>query len=442
MRPPFPQPASSGGAVDGVDGNDQRSIYSDDHHGMSSDHGKKHHRISRVTSLALGIMTMGVIVLGIFFFMDRNEVTMVKGSSRNANFQGLVSPATLQEHNVPEDCWLALYGNVYDLTEYALEHPGGPEWITDFCGVDATRAYGMEHPVILLRIIPETLLGKLVVSPDEPTPDPAEVSTEEPTDVATEVPTQSPTLLPTTQAPTRAPVQDPTVSPLSAPTESPSQAPTSIPTADPTETPTGTPTAAPTLPVTTAPTNERHPIIITFPTANETEAPTEVATEAPAQSQTATITMAPSPTPTLGFRTTAAPTQGIIITKGPTGAPTKVPTPKPTPKPTSKPTPKPTPKPTREPTPEPTPRPSRMPTPKPVKMCVESFYTARDVAGHADQYDCWYILYDVVYDFTDYVDRYVSVDGGVCAQMEDRERTASEHCSHQRHGDFYSFSFF
>jgi cytochrome b involved in lipid metabolism len=363
---------------DGVDGNDKRSevFEQDEHHNVSSERGAHPSRVSRLISLALGIMTMGVIVLGIFFFMDRNEVTMVKGSSRNENFQGTVSPATLQEHNVPEDCWLALYGNVYDLTDYAPEHPGGPEWITDFCGVDGTRAYDMEHPVILLRIVPETLLGKLVVPPTEPTPVPAEVPAESPAEAPVDLPisnlfvteaapTLSPTLPPTTIAPTRAPVPEPTISPSSSPTNYPSQAPTPVPTADPTATPTQMPNGIPTTVPSGAPTKASIPA-----TKN----------------------------PTLVVRETETPT------KVSTSEPTPKPTPKPTPQPTPQPSPKPTPKPTREPTPEPTPRPSRMPTPKPVKMCVESFYTTRDVADHADQYDCWYILYDIIYDFTDYVD--------------------------------------
>jgi cytochrome b involved in lipid metabolism len=40
----------------------------------------------------------------------------------------------------------------------------------------------------------------------------------------------------------------------------------------------------------------------------------------------------------------------------------------------------------------------------PAKQCDVMHYTAGDVAGHATRNDCWFILYDVVYDITDYVD--------------------------------------
>jgi cytochrome b involved in lipid metabolism len=40
------------------------------------------------------------------------------------------------------------------------------------------------------------------------------------------------------------------------------------------------------------------------------------------------------------------------------------------------------------------------------QMCDVEHYTAADVEGHAVRENCWFILYDVVYDVTDYVDRH------------------------------------
>ena len=36
-----------------------------------------------------------------------------------------VSFATLAEHNRDDDCWVAVHGNVYDVTKFLSEHPGG-----------------------------------------------------------------------------------------------------------------------------------------------------------------------------------------------------------------------------------------------------------------------------------------------------------------------------
>lgn len=47
----------------------------------------------------------------------------------------------LSSHKSPSDCWLAINGNVYNVTQYLDFHPGGADIILMFCGQDATKAY-------------------------------------------------------------------------------------------------------------------------------------------------------------------------------------------------------------------------------------------------------------------------------------------------------------
>jgi hypothetical protein len=37
----------------------------------------------------------------------------------------VVSVQEVTKHNIPEDLWIVVDGTVYDLTEFAPEHPGG-----------------------------------------------------------------------------------------------------------------------------------------------------------------------------------------------------------------------------------------------------------------------------------------------------------------------------
>lgn len=37
----------------------------------------------------------------------------------------LLSTAQITAHNSVEDCWIVVNGQVWDLTEFAPEHPGG-----------------------------------------------------------------------------------------------------------------------------------------------------------------------------------------------------------------------------------------------------------------------------------------------------------------------------
>ncbi|KAF7339355.1 hypothetical protein MSAN_02149400 [Mycena sanguinolenta] len=49
-------------------------------------------------------------------------------------------------HNKPTDCWVIIKNNVYDVTEFLQEHPGGSRIILKYAGRDATTAYEPIHP--------------------------------------------------------------------------------------------------------------------------------------------------------------------------------------------------------------------------------------------------------------------------------------------------------
>ena len=42
------------------------------------------------------------------------------------------------KHNKREDCYVILYGKVYDLTDFIPSHPGGPQIIVKYAGKDGT----------------------------------------------------------------------------------------------------------------------------------------------------------------------------------------------------------------------------------------------------------------------------------------------------------------
>lgn len=47
-------------------------------------------------------------------------------------------------HNKPNDCWLIISGNVYDVGKFLDLHPGGSDVILPFCGKDATQAFNTQ----------------------------------------------------------------------------------------------------------------------------------------------------------------------------------------------------------------------------------------------------------------------------------------------------------
>lgn len=66
-------------------------------------------------------------------------------SSASASTQQSYTLAQVQQHNTAGDCWAAINGGVYNLTDWISQHPGGPERITPLCGTDASAAFNAQH---------------------------------------------------------------------------------------------------------------------------------------------------------------------------------------------------------------------------------------------------------------------------------------------------------
>jgi Cytochrome b5-like Heme/Steroid binding domain len=55
------------------------------------------------------------------------------------------------KHRSPDDCWIIVDGDVYDVTDFLDSHPGGPNAILLHAGRDATAVYGPIHPAGILQ---------------------------------------------------------------------------------------------------------------------------------------------------------------------------------------------------------------------------------------------------------------------------------------------------
>ncbi|KAI2780742.1 FMN-dependent dehydrogenase-domain-containing protein [Daldinia loculata] len=75
----------------------------------------------------------------------------------------LISAEEVVKHTTPESCWVVLYGNVYDVTEFLPSHPGGSKIILQLAGRDATDEYDPIHPPGILEenLKPEAKLGRI-----------------------------------------------------------------------------------------------------------------------------------------------------------------------------------------------------------------------------------------------------------------------------------------
>jgi len=53
--------------------------------------------------------------------------------------------AKVAQHNSASSCWTAINGNVYDLTNWIDQHPGGQGPILSLCGTDGSAAFNGQH---------------------------------------------------------------------------------------------------------------------------------------------------------------------------------------------------------------------------------------------------------------------------------------------------------
>jgi len=56
-----------------------------------------------------------------------------------------ISLAVIASHNSRSSCWSAINGNVYDLTSWIPNHPGGERTILSICGIDGSGDYNGQH---------------------------------------------------------------------------------------------------------------------------------------------------------------------------------------------------------------------------------------------------------------------------------------------------------
>lgn len=69
----------------------------------------------------------------------------------SSNMAPLISAHEVAEHKSQSDLWTVVDGAVYDLTDFAPEHPGGLDILLKYAGRDATAAYTAVHSASLIK---------------------------------------------------------------------------------------------------------------------------------------------------------------------------------------------------------------------------------------------------------------------------------------------------
>lgn len=83
--------------------------------------------------------------------------------------EGDISASELRKHNTVHDCWIALNGEVYDVTAFLQMHPGGVARLMEVAGGDATEKFYQIHSDSVFEKMKNNLIyiGKLKGSIDK-----------------------------------------------------------------------------------------------------------------------------------------------------------------------------------------------------------------------------------------------------------------------------------
>ncbi len=68
-----------------------------------------------------------------------------KPSNTPERSAGSYTMAQVHSHSSVESCWTTINGNVYDVTAWIAQHPGGATAILSLCGTDGSASFNGQH---------------------------------------------------------------------------------------------------------------------------------------------------------------------------------------------------------------------------------------------------------------------------------------------------------
>ncbi len=97
---------------------------------------------NKIISITLGLAV--VLIAGIVALNQprgKNDVPPVTPTPTADGY----TLAQVAMHSDLNSCWTAVNGNVYDVTGWIAQHPGGEQAILSICGKDGSSAFNDQH---------------------------------------------------------------------------------------------------------------------------------------------------------------------------------------------------------------------------------------------------------------------------------------------------------
>jgi cytochrome b involved in lipid metabolism len=88
---------------------------------------------------------LSMLFLGPLSGVTTTEPSPSASATETSSAVGALTAAEVAKHSTAESCWSVVDSNVYDLTSYVSNHPGGAAVIKAICGKDGTSAFTNQH---------------------------------------------------------------------------------------------------------------------------------------------------------------------------------------------------------------------------------------------------------------------------------------------------------
>lgn len=111
---------------------------------------------NKVAQIIVGVFLITIAGVAVVLQKEASvpgEASAVQGATQSGLTEATSSSAVADEitradvamHASRESCWSIISGNVYDLTSWIPQHPGGEGAILKICGTDGSAAYDGKH---------------------------------------------------------------------------------------------------------------------------------------------------------------------------------------------------------------------------------------------------------------------------------------------------------
>lgn len=113
--------------------------------------------------LTLAVIVFFILSIGTLFTLNQLYPPVTNESTAGSTVT--LTSYTLEEvatHSSEEDCYLVVGTNVYDVSNYKDEHPGGVKNITDRCGTEVTGIFTSIHSNRAWDLLGDYVIGEVV----------------------------------------------------------------------------------------------------------------------------------------------------------------------------------------------------------------------------------------------------------------------------------------